>query len=74
MALRVGSGLPNIQKKAITNFTVRIVSDKEQGEIAGSINCALGTEATIEAQLDHLRTEKKSLMQQLLTGKRRVVV
>jgi type I restriction enzyme S subunit len=29
---------------------------------------------TIESQISKLRTEKKALMQQLLTGKRRVVV
>jgi len=74
MRLRVGSGLPNIQKKAIASFPVAVPSGAEQVKIAAAISCTLVQESAIEAELDYLRTEKKSLMQQLLTGKRRVSV
>jgi type I restriction enzyme S subunit len=74
MRLRVGSGLPNIQKKAITNFPVITPSTEEQARVVDVISFAFQEEKAIEFNLDHLRTEKISLMQQLLTGKRRVVV
>lgn len=46
----------------------------EQQRIADAIDLAEAEETACHDSLDHLRTEKKSLMQQLLTGKRRVLV
>lgn len=73
MRLRVGSGLPNIQKKAISNYAFRMPKPLEQRAIAKILNNALTEEQNAETQIEKLRTEKKALMQQLLTGKRRVV-
>lgn len=72
MSLRVGSGLPNIQKKALSQFSVPVPPTPEQeriGELAASADREI---AALEAQLTALRQEKAALMQQLLTGKRRV--
>lgn len=75
MGLRVGSGLPNIQKKAIETFTVNFpVTSVEQQKIAAVLSAADDEIATLEKKLACLRDEKKALMQQLLTGKRRVKV
>lgn len=72
MSLRVGSGLPNIQKKALSQFSIPVPPTPEQvriGELAASADKEI---AALEAQLTALRQEKAALMQQLLTGKRRV--
>ena len=46
----------------------------EQIMIADALDTAQAEEHWFEVEAERLRTEKKSLMQQLLTGKRRVVV
>jgi len=72
MRLRVGSGLPNIQKKAIESVKVRCPSSNEQQKIASVLSSADQETETWQKELSHLKQEKKALMQQLLTGKRRV--
>lgn len=74
MSLRVGSGLPNIQKKAVSGVQVGVPSEAEQRRIEEVLNAGLNEENILVADIEKLRTEKKALMQQLLTGKRRVVV
>ena len=72
MSLRVGSGLPNIQKKALSQFSIPIPPRAEQvkiGELAARADKEIAAQ---ESQLTALRQEKAALMQQLLTGKRRV--
>lgn len=72
MSLRVGSGLPNIQKKALSQVSIPVPPKSEQvkiGELAATADKEI---AAHEAQLSALRQEKAALMQQLLTGKRRV--
>lgn len=72
MSLRVGSGLPNIQKKALSPFSIPVPPKPEQvkiGELAANADKEISAH---EAQLTALRREKAALMQQLLTGKRRV--
>ncbi|WP_339758978.1 restriction endonuclease subunit S [uncultured Sulfitobacter sp.] len=56
------------------NMTVRVPSIPEQAQIGAILKAASGEIGGFEKQLTKLRTEKKALMQQLLTGKRRVVV
>lgn len=46
----------------------------EQQEIATVLSSADQEITTLQQQLDHLKQEKKALMQQLLTGKRRVKI
>lgn len=72
MSLRVGSGLPNIQKKALSQFSIPVPARPEQVKIGELAACADKEIAALEAQLTALRQEKAALMQQLLTGRRRV--
>lgn len=69
-----GGAQPNVNLAQISNLPMKCPTSKEQELIVAAIDDAtLQVEKCVQ-QLDHLRTEKKSLMQQLLTGKRRVVV
>lgn len=73
MQLRVGSGLPNIQKKHLDAFPISFPVDvEEQQKIALVLTAADQEIATLQRKLDCLKQEKKALMQALLTGKRRV--
>ena len=72
MSLRVGSGLPNIQKKALSQFSIPVPPKSEQVKIGELAACADREIAGHQSQLTALRQEKAALMQQLLTGKRRV--
>lgn len=74
MSLRVGSGLPNIQKKDIEKVKVQVPSQAEQQKIASVLTNADREIEVLEQQLADLQQEKKALMQQLLTGKKRVNV
>lgn len=56
------------------NMTVRVPSIPEQGKIGEILKAASDEIGDLEKQITKLRTEKKALMQQLLTGKRRVSV
>ena len=73
MRLRVGSGLPNIQKKDLESLSVSYpISHEEQQRIAAVLSAADHKIDSLMQQLQALKNEKKALMQQLLTGKRRV--
>lgn len=74
MSLRVGSGLPNIQKKAIDSIIISFPSKLEQQKIAAVLTAADKEIDLLKAKLSHLKEERKALMQQLLTGKRRVTI
>ncbi|MFT6909402.1 MAG: type I restriction enzyme S subunit [Oleiphilaceae bacterium] len=74
MKLRVGSGLPNIQKKAIEHVIISFPQPEEQQKIAAVLTTSDKEIELLEQQLSDLKQEKKALMQQLLTGKRRVKI
>ncbi|WP_224797404.1 restriction endonuclease subunit S [Idiomarina abyssalis] len=75
MRLRVGSGLPNIQRKDLESLSVWFpTAPEEQQSISNILNKAEQETAYLEQKLIVLNDEKKALMQQLLTGKRRVKV
>lgn len=75
MSLRVGSGLPNIQQPTLKSFLLPIpLNPKEQAAIAKVLSTADAVTAQYEAKLANLKTQKRGLMQQLLTGKRRVKI
>jgi type I restriction enzyme S subunit len=74
MTLRVGSGLPNIQKKALSGFELLVPPPQEQEAIGKCADIQSAAIKGLEEQLAALREEKSALMQQLLTGKRRVKV
>lgn len=67
-------GLLNVSVTDFFRAKIRIPDREEQCRIADAINLAEREEARDLAVLEKLRTEKKALMQQLLTGKRRVAL
>lgn len=73
MKLRVGSGLPNIQKVSLENFVISIPSSsKEQQAIAEVLSSADKEIDLLKQKLAKLEAQKKGLMQVLLTGKIRL--
>lgn len=74
MALRVGSGLPNIQKSDIEVFPVVLPELATQIAIARYLN-ALRQEIDLLGQsVSALKAQKRGLMQKLLTGQWRLPV
>ncbi|MGO3407726.1 restriction endonuclease subunit S [Marinomonas sp.] len=71
-ALVVGSNYPAINSSDVLGLKVYIPCYDEQRKIAKVLNNADESLAQLEQQLADLKQEKKALMQQLLTGKRRV--
>lgn len=72
MALRVGSGLPNIQKSDIEAFLVVLPDPVTQAAIARYLN-ALREEINLLSQsVAALKNQKRGLMQKLLTGQWRL--
>lgn len=74
MSLRVGSGLPNIQIKDLGNLKFVIPAYQEQTAIAEVLTSADREIELAQQKLELLRQQKRGLMQQLLTGKKRVKV
>lgn len=67
MRLRVGSGLPNIQKKALEGFSLHYPKDMiEQQKIAEILTTADQEIETLQRKLECLKLEKRALMQKLL--------
>jgi len=71
-ALTSGSGVPRIILKDFKGIHLRIPTIVEQQKIATVLTNADQEIELLEQQLADLKQEKKALMQQLLTGKRRV--
>jgi len=74
MKLRVGSGLPNIQKSAIERFLISKPIMQEQQKIAEVLSLADNEIELLKKELAELKQQKKGLMQKLLTGETRVKV
>lgn len=64
----------SLRWKAFSTLKVMLPPLAEQRKINDVLSVADAEIADYETQIEKLRTEKKALMQQLLTGKRRVVV
>lgn len=64
----------SISTADLKGFKVKVPSLGEQQKIASALTTADRDIEVLEAKLSHLKQEKKALMQQLLTGKRRVQV
>ena len=73
MKLRVGSGLPNIQQKDIKNFEILLPKIEKQTAIAEILTIADRELQLQKEKLAQLQTQKKGLMQVLLTGKKRLI-
>jgi type I restriction enzyme S subunit len=74
MALRVGSGLPNIQKSDIEAFPVVLPGLATQTAIARYLNVLREELDLLGQSVSALKTQKRGLMQKLLTGKWRLPV
>ncbi|BBM03106.1 restriction endonuclease subunit S [Microbulbifer sp. GL-2] len=70
----VQGGQPNLNASIIKNLRIRIPILEEQEKIAATLSSADQEIETLQQKLDCLKQEKTALMQQLLTGKRRVQV
>jgi type I restriction enzyme S subunit len=69
-----GSKMPRADWKIVSEYRFKLPSLAEQKAISMVID-DMGYEIDVlHSNITKLRTEKKALMQQLLTGKRRVVV
>ncbi|GAB4294556.1 MAG: hypothetical protein Kow0083_07610 [Methylophaga sp.] len=73
-SLQSGGAQPHVYPKDLEVLRVSIPSIEEQQKIATVLSAADNEIEILKKQLDQLKQEKKSLMQQLLTGKRRVLV
>jgi type I restriction enzyme S subunit len=71
-ALVVGSNYPAINSNDIRGLALLCPEQEEQKAVGELLNTAGDEIETLENQLTALRQEKAALMQQLLTGKRRV--
>ena len=65
-------GLLNVKPSDFFSLKVKIPSFEEQQKIAQVLSTADAEISNLQAQLAKLKLEKKALMQQLLTGQRRV--
>ncbi|MCF6257760.1 MAG: restriction endonuclease subunit S [Gammaproteobacteria bacterium] len=63
-----------VNPKDLLNLKISLPSYPEQQKIAALLTTADKETTTLQQKLDCLKQEKKALMQQLLTGKRRVKV
>lgn len=72
MAVREGSGIPHVPKDFLRWYRFLLPPLKEQEAIIRTIHGMAQLEDSINAQLDLLTTQKRGLMQQLLTGAVRV--
>jgi len=70
----VQGGQPNLNAAIIKGLKIIIPSKNEQQKIAQDLTAADKEIEYLESKLAHFRQEKKALMQQLLTGKRRVKI
>ncbi|EOB6645315.1 restriction endonuclease subunit S [Vibrio fluvialis] len=73
-AYNEASGVPSLSRETLYSIRVVVPSLKEQQKIASVLTAADKEIELLQAKLAHLKEEKKALMQQLLTGKRRVKV
>lgn len=69
MNLRVGSGLPNVQKNAVERIKINYPKEIERQISIGELfNCIDKTEKFHILKLENLKSRRKALMQLLLTG------
>lgn len=73
MGLRVGSGLPNVQKTALLSFQLCYPSDGSEQTAIAEILMDMDTEIDLlEVKLEKARQIKQGMMYNLLTGKIRL--
>lgn len=72
--LREGSGIPHVPKDFLNIYKVLLPCFEEQNEIASILDLLNKDLSLMEKEIQTLKTQKKGLMQLLLTGKVRVKV
>lgn len=72
VSMSTGDGRQNLNLKDFVKAIIHLPELTEQQTIASVLTAADKEIEIIESKLAHLKQEKKALMQQLLTGKRRV--
>lgn len=70
----VGSTVKSLRLPMFQKMKLKLPTREEQQKIASVLSAADQEITTLQQQLNHLKQEKKALMQQLLTGKRRVKI
>jgi|TARA_R100000049_G_scaffold5007_1_gene12799 type I restriction enzyme S subunit len=73
-SLSQGSTFESVNSSDIKNLEIKLPEPAEQQAISHVLSVADRESELLENRLDQLKQEKKALMQQLLTGKRRVQV
>jgi type I restriction enzyme S subunit len=74
MGLRVGSGLPNVQKNAIRAFDLRIPTETAEQIAISEVLSEMETQiAALEAKREKTALLKQGVMQELLTGRTRLI-
>lgn len=74
MGLRVGSGLPNVQKSSLTSLQLRLPSNAEEQEAVASVLSAIDAEIDVlEVRQAKARQIKQGMTQELLAGRIRLV-
>ena len=68
-----GTHMPRADWNVVKDFSIPTPPLEEQQKIAAVLSAADQEVAALQQKLDALKQEKKALMQQLLTGKRRVM-
>lgn len=65
MKLRVGSGLPNIQKNAISSFNINLPCLEEQNKIPNFLSAIDSKIEQVQKQLNSTKEFKRALLQQM---------
>ena len=74
MGLRVGSGLPNVQKTGLLDFKIEVPATiPEQAAISEMLTDMEAELAGLEQRQEKTRALKQAMMQELLTGRTRLV-
>lgn len=74
MRLRVGSGLPNIQRADLERLTVVVPPRDLQEKIASALTAGNAEISLVGDEIEALTRQKRGLMQKLLTGEWRVTL
>ena len=74
MSLRVGSGLPNVQKSALLAFALPVPTNLPEQTAIATVLSDMDAELTaLEQRREKTRALKQGMMQELLTGRTRLV-
>lgn len=65
MEMRVGSGLPNIQKRDLSGYRVLLPSPAEQDQISHALDAVDSRISMVQRQASAMQTFKKGLLQQM---------